>query len=157
MGHGESLHRLYADWSGAEWQKKRAAARQQHHRILDFQEYGMSGKSLELLNEVAPDVTGGDPSGCHAARRDWPIRRYSSGGAVVSGELSPVNVSDYEGTAFARQSNGGLIPTASTLAGFIASAPDKPSFAVLTVSVTCRATPSRNYGEFGYGQVRAHG
>ena len=85
-------------------------------------EYGISGKWLELLKEIAPGVTRA------AVIRDATL---SSGtgqfGAIqsvapsVGVEVSPVNVRDAPEieravTAFARSSNGGLIVTASALA-----------------------------------------
>jgi putative ABC transport system substrate-binding protein len=84
-------------------------------------EYGLSGKWLELLKQIAPGVTRA------AVIRDPAI---SSGigqfGAIQSVaplfgvELSPVNVRDAGEieravTAFARSANGGLIATASAL------------------------------------------
>jgi putative tryptophan/tyrosine transport system substrate-binding protein len=86
-------------------------------------EYGISGKWLELLKEVAPGVTRA------AVIRDPAI---SSGlgqwGAIqsvapsVGVEVSPVNVRDApeieRAIAFARSSRGGLIVTASALAAF---------------------------------------
>jgi putative ABC transport system substrate-binding protein len=84
-------------------------------------EYGLSGKWLELLKQIAPDVTR------VAVIRDPAI---SSGigqfGAIQSVaplfgvELSPVNVRDAGEieravTSFARSANGGLIATASAL------------------------------------------
>jgi len=84
-------------------------------------EYGLSGKWLELLKQIAPGVTRA------AIIRDSAI---SSGigqfGAIQSVaplfgvELSPVNVRDAGEieravTAFARSANGGLIATASAL------------------------------------------
>jgi putative ABC transport system substrate-binding protein len=87
-------------------------------------EYGISGKWLELLKEVAPGVTRA------AVIRDPAI---SSGlgqwGAIqsvapsVGVEVSPVNVRDAPEieraiAAFARSSRGGLIVTASALAAF---------------------------------------
>ena len=85
-------------------------------------EYGISGKWLELLKEIAPGVTRA------AVIRDATL---SSGtgqfGAIqsvapsVGVEVSPVNVRDAPEieravTAFERSSNGGLIVTASGLA-----------------------------------------
>ena len=85
-------------------------------------EYGMSGKWLELLKQIAPGVTRA------AVLRDAAI---ASGigqlGAIQSVapsfgvEVSPVDVRDAGEieraiTAFARSSNGGLIVTASGLA-----------------------------------------
>jgi putative ABC transport system substrate-binding protein len=85
-------------------------------------EYGISGKWLELLNEIAPGVT-------RAAVLRNPDIAAGSGqlGAIQSVapsfgvELSPVNVRDAGEieraiAAFARSSNGGLIVTASALA-----------------------------------------
>jgi putative ABC transport system substrate-binding protein len=85
-------------------------------------EYGISGKWLELLKQVAPHVTRA------AVLRD-PLIAAGSGqlGAIQSVapsfgvELTPLGVRDAGEiergiTAFARGSNGGLIVTASTLA-----------------------------------------
>jgi putative ABC transport system substrate-binding protein len=85
-------------------------------------EYGISGKWLELLKQVAPHVTRA------AVLRD-PLMAAGSGqlGAIQSVapsfgvELTPLGVRDAGEiergiTAFARGSNGGLIVTASTLA-----------------------------------------
>jgi putative ABC transport system substrate-binding protein len=85
-------------------------------------EYGISGKWLELLKEIAPRMTRA------AVLRD-PAMAAGSGqlGAIQSAapsfnvELSPINVRDAGEieravTAFARGSNGGLIVSASGLA-----------------------------------------
>jgi hypothetical protein len=53
-GERRILHRLY-DWSGADWQKSGPRPGSNITGFIDF-EYGMSGKWLELLKEVAPDV-----------------------------------------------------------------------------------------------------
>jgi putative ABC transport system substrate-binding protein len=85
-------------------------------------EYGMSGKWLELLKEIAPRVTRA------AVLRDPAIASgIGQFGAVQSVapalgmELSPIDVRDAPEieravTAFARAGNGGLIVTASALA-----------------------------------------
>jgi len=85
-------------------------------------EYGMSGKWLELLKEIAPPVTRA------AVLRDPAIAsgigQFAAAQAVAPSlgmELVPVDVGDAGEieravTAFARSSNGGLIVTASTLA-----------------------------------------
>jgi putative ABC transport system substrate-binding protein len=85
-------------------------------------EYGMSGKWLELLKEIAPRVTRA------AVLRDPVIAsgigQFAAVQAVAPSlgvELSPVDVRDAGEieravTAFARSSNGGLIVTASPLA-----------------------------------------
>jgi hypothetical protein len=87
-------------------------------------EYGISGKWLELLKEIAPRVTRA------AVLRDPTL---ASGGGQLGAiqsvapsfgmELSPVGVRDAGEieraiTAFARGSNGGLIVTAGALAVF---------------------------------------
>jgi putative ABC transport system substrate-binding protein len=85
-------------------------------------EYGLSGKWLELLKEIAPGVT-------HAAVIRDPaitagIGQFAAIQSVapsVGVEVSPVNVRDAGEieraiTAFARSSNGGLIVTGSALA-----------------------------------------
>jgi putative ABC transport system substrate-binding protein len=85
-------------------------------------EYGMSGKWLELLKEIAPRVTRA------AVLRDPVIAsgigQFAAVQAVAPSlgvELSPVDVRDAGEieravTAFARSSNDGLIVTASALA-----------------------------------------
>src|SRR6266536_329992 len=86
-------------------------------------EYGISGKWLELLKEIAPRVT-------RAAILRDPAIAAGSGqlGAIqfiapsLGVELSPIGLRDageieHAVTAFARQPNGGLILTAATLAG----------------------------------------
>jgi putative ABC transport system substrate-binding protein len=85
-------------------------------------EYGISGKWLELLKEIAPSVTRA------AILRDLALASGSGQfGALQSVapslgvELSPVGVGDAGAmeravVAFARSPNGGLIVTASTLA-----------------------------------------
>jgi putative ABC transport system substrate-binding protein len=85
-------------------------------------EYGMSGKWLELLKEIAPRVTRA------AVLRDPAIVSGIGQLATVQAvapslgmELSPVDVRDAPEieravTAFARPGNGGLIVTASPLA-----------------------------------------
>ena len=85
-------------------------------------EYGMSGKWLELLKEIAPRVTRA------AILRDPAIASGIGQLATVQAvapslglELSPVDVRDASEieraiTAFARSGNGGLIVTASALA-----------------------------------------
>ena len=85
-------------------------------------EYGMSGKWLELLKEIAPGVTRA------AVLRDPAIAsgigQFAAVQAVAPSlgvELSPVDVRDAPEieravAAFARSGNGGLIVTASALA-----------------------------------------
>jgi putative ABC transport system substrate-binding protein len=85
-------------------------------------EYGMSGKWLELLKEIAPRLTRA------AVLRDPAIAsgigQFAAVQAVAPSlgvELSPVDARDAPEieravTAFARSSNGGLIVTASALA-----------------------------------------
>jgi putative ABC transport system substrate-binding protein len=85
-------------------------------------EYGMSGKWLELLKEIAPRVTRA------AVLRDPAIAsgigQFAAVQAVAPSlgvELSPVDVRDAGEieraiTAFARSGNGGLIVTSSALA-----------------------------------------
>ena len=85
-------------------------------------EYGMSGKWLELLKEIAPRVTRA------AVLRDPTIAsgigQFAAVQAVAPSlgvELSPVDARDAGEieravTAFARSGNGGLIVTASALA-----------------------------------------
>ena len=83
-------------------------------------EYSMSGKRLELLNEVAPSVTR------VAVLRDASQGSGTSEFAVIQAmapalrmEVSPVNMRDEAEveralTAFARSPNGGLIATSGT-------------------------------------------
>jgi putative ABC transport system substrate-binding protein len=85
-------------------------------------EYGISGKWLELLKQIAPDVTRA------AVLRDAAITggigQFGAIQAVAPSlgvEVNPVNVLDAGGieraiTTFARVSNSGLIVTASGLA-----------------------------------------
>src|SRR6187455_390905 len=85
-------------------------------------EYGMSGKWLELLKQIAPGMTRA------AVLRDPAIASGVGQFAVIQSvatplgvELTPVNVRDAAEieraiTAFARGSNGGLLVTASALA-----------------------------------------
>ena len=101
--------------------RKPGAAGRQRHRLYPF-EYGMSGKWLELLKEIAPGVTR------VAVLRDptipTGIGQFAGNpgrGAVARGGVSPIDVRDAgkierDVTAFARASNGGLIVTASALA-----------------------------------------
>ena len=85
-------------------------------------EFGLSGKWLELLKQVAPDVTRA------AVLRDPEVGTGTSQFAVIQAmapllrvEVNPVNVRDPSEIsraveAFARSPNGGLIVTASALA-----------------------------------------
>ena len=83
----------------------------------------MSGKWLELLKEIAPGVTRAavlrDPAITAGIGQFGAIQSVAPSLGV---EVSPVNVRDAGEieraiTAFARSSNGGLIVTASALAG----------------------------------------
>ncbi|MEA2914445.1 MAG: hypothetical protein QOJ15_6526 [Bradyrhizobium sp.] len=85
-------------------------------------EYGMSGKWLELLKEIAPRVTRAavlrDPGVASGIGQFGAVQAVAPSFGV---ELSPVDVSDAGEieravTAFARSGNGGLIVTASALA-----------------------------------------
>ena len=90
-------------------------------------EYGISGKWLELLKEIAPGVTRAavlrDPAECSGIGQFAAIQAVAPSLGV---EVSPVNVRDAGEieravAAFARSPNGGLIVTASALArSFIA-------------------------------------
>jgi putative tryptophan/tyrosine transport system substrate-binding protein len=87
-------------------------------------EYGLSGKWLELLKQIAPDVTRA------AVLRDPAITSGIGQFAVIQSvapsvgvEVSAINVRDAGEiersiTVFARSSNGGLIVTASALSVF---------------------------------------
>jgi putative ABC transport system substrate-binding protein len=83
-------------------------------------EYGISGKWLELLKEIAPRVTRAavlrDPALAAGAGQLGAIQSVAPSFGV---ELRPVDVRDAGEieravTAFARSSNGGLIVTANT-------------------------------------------
>jgi putative tryptophan/tyrosine transport system substrate-binding protein len=85
-------------------------------------EYGISGKWLELLKEIAPSVTRvavlRDPAIAAGAGQLGAIQSVAPSLGV---ELRPLGVRDAgeierSVTAFARSSNGGLIVTGSTLA-----------------------------------------
>ena len=85
-------------------------------------EYGISGKWLELLKEIAPRVTRAavlrDPAIAAGIGQFGAIQAVAPSLGV---EVSPVNVRDAGEieravAAFARSSNGGLIVTASALA-----------------------------------------
>jgi putative ABC transport system substrate-binding protein len=85
-------------------------------------EYGISGKWLELLKQIAPGVTRAavirDPAISAGLGFFGAIQSVASSFGV---EVSPVNVRDAGEieravTAFARSSNGGLIVTGSALA-----------------------------------------
>ena len=85
-------------------------------------EYGMSGKWLELLKEIAPAVTRvavlRDPAIAAGIGQFGAIQAVAPSLGI---EVSPVNVRDaseieHAITAFARAANGGLIVTGSALA-----------------------------------------
>src|SRR5436190_9952402 len=85
-------------------------------------EYGMSGKWLELLKEIAPGVTRAavlrDPA---VASGIGQFAAVQAAAPSLGVELSPVDVRDAGEieravTAFARSGNSGLIVTASALA-----------------------------------------
>jgi putative tryptophan/tyrosine transport system substrate-binding protein len=85
-------------------------------------EYGISGKWLELLKQIAPGVTRAavirDPAISSGIGQFGALQSAASSLGV---EVSPVNVRDAGEieravAAFARSSNGGLIVTASALA-----------------------------------------
>src|SRR5262245_20040339 len=85
-------------------------------------EYSMSGKWLELLKEIAPNVTRvavlRDPAVASGTGQFGAVQIVAPGLGV---ELTPVDVRDASEieravTAFARGSNGGLIATSSALA-----------------------------------------
>src|SRR3954463_3888339 len=87
-------------------------------------EYGISGKWLELLKEIAPDVKRGavirDPSISAGIGQFAAIQSIAPSFGV---ELTTVNVRDADEIergikVFARSGNGGLIVTASALAAF---------------------------------------
>jgi putative ABC transport system substrate-binding protein len=85
-------------------------------------EYGMSGKWLELLKQIAPSVTRAavlrDPAVASGIGQFGAVQAVAPS---LGMELSPVDVRDAPEieravTAFARSGNGGLIVTASPLA-----------------------------------------
>jgi putative ABC transport system substrate-binding protein len=85
-------------------------------------EYGMSGKWLELLKEIAPRVTRAavlrDPGIASGIGQFGAVQAVAPSLGV---ELSPIDVRDASEieravTAFTRSGNGGLIVTASALA-----------------------------------------
>ena len=87
-------------------------------------EYGLSGKWLELLKEIAPSVTRAavlrDPAVSAGIGQFGAIQSVAPSVGV---EVSPVNVRDAgeierDVAAFARGANGGLIVTSSALAAF---------------------------------------
>ena len=87
-------------------------------------EFGISGKWLELLKEIAPRVTRAavlrDPTLASGGGQLGAIQSVAPSFGV---ELSPIGVRDAGEieraiTAFARRSNGGLIVTGSALAVF---------------------------------------
>jgi putative ABC transport system substrate-binding protein len=89
---------------------------------LTILEYGISGKWLELLKEIAPGVTRAavlrDPAVASGIGQFAAIQAVAPSVGV---ELSPVDLRDTGEieravVAFARGSNGGLIVTASSLA-----------------------------------------
>jgi putative ABC transport system substrate-binding protein len=85
-------------------------------------EYGLSGKWLELLKQIAPGVTR------VAVLRDPAITAGIGQFAIIQSvapslgvEVSPINISDARGierdiSDFAREANGGLVVSASALA-----------------------------------------
>jgi len=87
-------------------------------------EYSLGGKWLELLKEIAPRVTRAavfrDPTIAAGPGQFAAIQAVAPSLGV---ELSPIDPRDADEieravTAFARSANGGLIVTASALAGF---------------------------------------
>jgi len=85
-------------------------------------EYGMGGKWLELLKEIAPNVTRvavlRDPASPSQTAQFGAIRAMAPS---VSVEVIPINVHDAGEIEravadFARSGNGGLIPTSSAVA-----------------------------------------
>jgi len=85
-------------------------------------EYGMGGKWLELLKEIAPNVTRvavlRDPASPSQTAQFGAIRAMAPS---VSVEVIPINVRDAGEIEravadFARSGNGGLIPTSSAVA-----------------------------------------
>ena len=120
-------------------------------------EYGMSGKWLELLKEIAPRVTRAavlrDPAVASGIGQFGAVQAVAPSFGV---ELSPVDVRDAGEieravTAFARGSNGGLIVTASA-----STIVHRDLIATLAARHSCpRSTPGRFYvtagGLISYG------
>ncbi|MGO9699785.1 MAG: ABC transporter substrate-binding protein [Xanthobacteraceae bacterium] len=86
-------------------------------------EYSLSGKWLELLKEIAPNLTRAavlrDPALAAGIGQFAVIQAMAPPSLAV--ELAPIDMHDRDGieravTAFAREPNGGLIVTASPLA-----------------------------------------
>ncbi|MGB7099857.1 MAG: ABC transporter substrate-binding protein [Xanthobacteraceae bacterium] len=86
-------------------------------------EYSLSGKWLELLKEIAPNLTRAavlrDPALAAGIGQFAVIQAMAPPSLAV--ELAPIDMHDPDGieravTAFAREPNGGLIVTASPLA-----------------------------------------
>ena len=86
-------------------------------------EYGLSGKWLELLKEIAPNLTRAavlrDPELAAGIGQFAVIQAMAPPSLAV--ELAPINMRDpgeieHAITAFAREGNGGLIVTGSPLA-----------------------------------------
>ena len=90
--------------------------------VTGFMIYGMGGKWLELLKEIAPNVTRvavlRDPASPSQTAQFGAIRAMAPS---VSVEVIPINVRDASEIEravadFARSGNGGLIPTSSAVA-----------------------------------------
>ena len=116
-----SCSRIVADPVGAGFVESLARPGGNATGFTQF-EYGMSGKWLELLKEIAPGVTRAavlrDPAIAAGIGQFAAIQAVAPSLGV---EVSPINVRDAGEieravTAFARASNGGLIVTASALA-----------------------------------------
>ena len=111
---------MVVDPVGAGFVDKPCAAGRQRHRFHQF-EYGMSGKWLELLKQIAPNVTRvavlRDPAHIRRHRSIWRIQALAPSLGI---EVSPVNVRDAGEIEravadFARTPNGGLIVTRERL------------------------------------------
>ena len=81
-------------------------------------EFSMSGKWLELLKQIAPDVRERRSFGIRPRHRDRPVRRHPGRGAVARRGGQPDQHArraeiEHSVAAFARAPNGGLIVTAS--------------------------------------------
>ena len=103
------------------------APRRQRHRIYAF-EYSLSGKWLELLKEIAPNLTRiailRDPAIAAGIGQFAAIQAMASPSLGV--ELSPIDVRDggeieRNIAALAREPSGGLIMTASTVTAIISN------------------------------------
>jgi len=128
-------------------------------------EYSISGKWLALLKEIAPGMTRAavirDPALTAGGGQLGVIQAVAP---LVGAEVTPVNVRNADEieraiTAFARSPNGGLIVTASTLAGvhrdlIIALAARHKLPAVYPIPYFARSGGLMSYGPNSVDQYR---